>query len=166
MLHNYKQNKNDCSCLTVMCVWQQYHLKRPFYCHQNKFQIASKWYYIALGHKKTVKYKVLGSLEERGIKLAYVLLGHYPCCYTLAAKLCSKTVLLFFFFFFRKNGKFCRVEKTSAPPRATELCTCKRLIKVDLFSVTLHEGANEVAFALIKWRHVQISFSRWPSSGR
>lgn len=39
------------------------------------------------------------------------------------------------------------VRKTHELPK---LSTCGRLIKVDLFSVTLHEGADELAFALIK----------------
>lgn len=40
--------------------------------------------------------------------------------------------------------------KKTFPPQASKTSTGMSLIKVDLFSVALHEGANELAFTLIK----------------
>lgn len=41
-------------------------------------------------------------------------------------------------------------EEDTYPPQASEVPTGRSLIKVDVFSVTLREGADELAFTLIK----------------
>lgn len=52
--------------------------------------------------------------------------------------------------FFCSKSDILSMKKTHAPPQASKPSTGRSLIKVDGFSVTLHEGADELAFTLIK----------------
>lgn len=51
---------------------------------------------------------------------------------------------------FQAETEILITEKTRVQHKAAKTSTCRSLVKVDLFSVTLHEGADELAFTLIK----------------
>lgn len=67
---------------------------------------------------------------------------------SITHKLCCKNIVTMYHFCGKTD--ILMSEEDTCPPQASKPSTGRSLIKVDLFSVTLHEGADELAFTLIK----------------
>lgn len=66
---------------------------------------------------------------------------------SITPKLCCNNIVTMYHFCGKTD---ILISEEDSPPQASKPSTGRSLIKVDLFSVTLHEGADELAFTLIK----------------